>query len=105
MLIYKGVLDGPQQWAAPLSHVHIQTNPVSRHDRKPEAQRIGLDRLSNYKPLRVEMQLMDNNMGSFTLDSGDDLDGGIKEQDDLVKAKTYTMELSVKDHGFTYVLR
>ncbi|KAK8652679.1 hypothetical protein V6N13_126705 [Hibiscus sabdariffa] len=31
-----GVLDGPQQWAAPLSHVHIQTNPVSRHDRKPE---------------------------------------------------------------------
>ncbi|KAK9006901.1 hypothetical protein V6N11_019231 [Hibiscus sabdariffa] len=137
MLIYKGVLDGPQQWAAPLSHVHIQTNPVSRHDRKPEGltplaprvmhshgsnsrpvvklkqpqpadltpQRIGLDRLSNYKPLRVEMQLMDNNMGSFTLDSGDDLDGGIKEQDDLVKAKTYTMELSVKDHGFTYVLR
>ncbi|KAK8685605.1 hypothetical protein V6N13_041605 [Hibiscus sabdariffa] len=31
-----GVLDGLQQWAAPLSHVHIQTNPVSRHDRKSE---------------------------------------------------------------------
>ncbi|GMI86918.1 hypothetical protein like AT3G01360 [Hibiscus trionum] len=52
-----------------------------------------------YRPLGAEMQPMDNNVGSFTLDSDDDLDSGIKEQDDLVKEKPATVELSVNDHG------
>ncbi|KAL4367432.1 hypothetical protein GQ457_05G018170 [Hibiscus cannabinus] len=56
-----------------------------------------------YRPLGAEMQPMDNNMGSFTLDSDDDHDSGIKEQDDLVKEKPATVELSVNDHGFTHV--
>ncbi|KAE8661301.1 Pyridoxamine 5'-phosphate oxidase family protein isoform 1 [Hibiscus syriacus] len=51
-----------------------------------------------YRPLGAEMQKMDNNVGSFTLDS-DDLDGGIKEHDYLVKEKPATVELSVNDHG------
>ncbi|PPD93753.1 hypothetical protein GOBAR_DD09303 [Gossypium barbadense] len=38
-----------------------------------------------YKPLGAEIQLIDSNGGNFTLDSDDDLDSGIKEEDDLVK--------------------
>ncbi|KAE8723172.1 zinc finger AN1 domain-containing stress-associated protein 12-like [Hibiscus syriacus] len=52
-----------------------------------------------YRPLGEEMQPMDNNVGSFTLDSDDDLDSGIKEQDDWVEEKPATAELSVNDHG------
>ncbi|GMJ09335.1 hypothetical protein like AT3G01360 [Hibiscus trionum] len=52
-----------------------------------------------YRPLGEEMQQMDNNVGSFTLDSDDDLDSGIKEEDDLVREKPASVELSVNGHG------
>ncbi|TYI04114.1 hypothetical protein ES332_A11G392000v1 [Gossypium tomentosum] len=38
-----------------------------------------------YKPLGAEIQLMDSNGGNFTLDSDDDLDSGIKEEDGFLK--------------------
>ncbi|KAL4377733.1 hypothetical protein GQ457_02G019980 [Hibiscus cannabinus] len=52
-----------------------------------------------YRPLGAELQQMDNNVGSFTLDSDDDLDGGIKEEDDLAREKPASVELSVNEHG------
>ncbi|XWS44224.1 hypothetical protein CRYUN_Cryun15aG0025900 [Craigia yunnanensis] len=52
-----------------------------------------------YRPLGAEMQQMDNNVGNFTLDSDDDLDDGIKEEDDLKKEKLAIVALGVKGHG------
>ncbi|XWS40801.1 hypothetical protein CRYUN_Cryun17cG0026700 [Craigia yunnanensis] len=52
-----------------------------------------------YMPLGAEMQQMDNNVGNFTLDSDDDLDDGIKEEDDLGKEKAAIVELGVNGHG------
>lgn len=52
-----------------------------------------------YRPLGAAMQQMDNNVGHFTLDSDDDLDGGINEDDDLGKEKVAVVELVVNGHG------
>lgn len=52
-----------------------------------------------YKPLGAEIQLMDSNGGNFTLDSDDDLDSGIKEEDDLVKEKSAVVELGGNGHA------
>ncbi|XVF14161.1 hypothetical protein REPUB_Repub09cG0033300 [Reevesia pubescens] len=52
-----------------------------------------------YRPSREEKQQMDNNVGNFTLDSDDDLDDGIKEEDDLGKEKVAIAKLSVNGHG------
>ncbi|TYG95032.1 hypothetical protein ES288_A11G235000v1 [Gossypium darwinii] len=52
-----------------------------------------------YKPLGAEIQLMDSNGGNFTLDSDDDLDSGIKEEDGLVKEKSAVVELGGNGHA------
>lgn len=52
-----------------------------------------------YRPLGAEMQQMDNNVGNFTLDSDDDLDDEIKEEDDLGKEKAAIVELGVNGQG------
>nr|KJB34505.1 hypothetical protein B456_006G069400 [Gossypium raimondii] len=52
-----------------------------------------------YKPLGAEIQLMDSNGGNFTLDFDDDLDSGIKEEDDLVKEKSAVVELGGNGHA------
>ncbi|XP_040940230.1 uncharacterized protein [Gossypium hirsutum] len=52
-----------------------------------------------YKPLGAEIQLMDSDGGNFTLDSDDDLDSGIKEEDGLVKEKSAVVELGGNGHA------
>ncbi|TYI40448.1 hypothetical protein ES332_A02G163200v1 [Gossypium tomentosum] len=52
-----------------------------------------------YKPLGAEIQLMDSNGGNFTLDSDDDLDSGIKEEDGLVKEKSVVVEFGGNGHA------
>ncbi|XP_022741574.1 uncharacterized protein LOC111293103 [Durio zibethinus] len=53
-----------------------------------------------YRPLGEEMQNMDNNVANFTLNSDDDLDDGInEEEDDRGKEKATVVELSVSGHG------
>lgn len=52
-----------------------------------------------YKPLGAEMQQMDNNVGNFTLDSDDDLDDVIEEEDDSGKEKAAAVELGVNGNG------
>ncbi|XP_007031352.2 PREDICTED: uncharacterized protein LOC18600688 [Theobroma cacao] len=52
-----------------------------------------------YRPLGAEMQQMDNNVQNFTLDSDDDLDDEIKEEDDLGKEKAAIVELGVNGQG------
>ncbi|XP_022774448.1 transmembrane protein 45B [Durio zibethinus] len=52
-----------------------------------------------YRPLGAEMQQMDNNVGNFTLDSDDDLDDGINEEDGLGKEDAAIVELGVNGHG------
>ncbi|XVF16490.1 hypothetical protein REPUB_Repub10bG0035700 [Reevesia pubescens] len=51
-----------------------------------------------YRPLGAEMQQMDNNVGTFTLDSDDDLDDGIKEEG-LGREKAAIVELGVNGNG------
>ncbi|GLT35444.1 hypothetical protein SLA2020_098960 [Shorea laevis] len=53
---------------------------------------------TRYRPLGEEMQQMEN-VEHFTLDSDEDLDNGITEEEDLEKENATVVALSVNGHG------
>lgn len=56
------------------------------------------EEFSQYRPLGEEMQQMEN-VGAFTLDSDEDLDNGIKEEEDLEKEKAAVVVVNGNGHA------